>query len=71
MALRYPDKKLWEVEIKIRKIAEFIHAETMPARLIQELDWLIPARKNLEQSINLAAPDYSNNNYEKIGRAHV
>jgi len=66
MDIRYPDKKLWEVEIKNRKIAAFMHAETMPARLIQELDWLIPARKNLEQSINLAAPDYSNNNYESI-----
>jgi hypothetical protein len=66
MAVRYPDKKLWEVEIKIRKIAEFIHAEKMPAQLTQELDWIIPARKNLEQSVNIAAPEYSINNYESI-----
>jgi hypothetical protein len=66
MAVRYPDKKLWEIEIKIRKIAEFIHAEKMPAQLTQELDWIIPARKNLEQSVNIAAPEYSINNYESI-----
>ena len=63
---RYPNKKLWEVEIKNKKIADFIHAENMPAQLTQELDWLIPARKNLEQNINIAAPDYSINNYESI-----
>jgi hypothetical protein len=66
MAVRYPGKKLWEVEIKIRKIAEFIHVDKMPAQLIGELDWIAPARKNNEQSVNLPAPEYSINNYESI-----
>ena len=64
--IRYPGKKLWEIELRNRKLAAFFHIEKMPAKRIQELEWLIPARLNLEQSINLAAPEYSINNYEGI-----
>jgi hypothetical protein len=66
MKLRYPGKKLWELSLKNRKVANFFHADKLPAELIQETEWLIPARNNLEQSINLAAPEYSINNYETV-----
>ena len=38
----------------------------MPVQRIQELDWIVPARNNLEQKINLAAPEFTFNNYESI-----
>lgn len=63
MNAQYPDKKLWEVYMKKRKQARFFHIENMPVQRIQELEWLIPARTNLEQPINLAAPDYTEMNY--------
>ena len=63
---RYPGKKLWELSIRNRKIAEFFHITKMPVQRIQELEWLIPARSNLEQKINLSATDYSYDNYESI-----
>ena len=66
MDVRYPDKKLWETEIKNRKIAHLLHAENMPEQIVHEMEWLIPARRNQEQSINLAAPEYSNSNYGSI-----
>jgi hypothetical protein len=60
---RYPGKKLWEIYYKNRKMAELFHIIEMPVQRMQELDWLIQARRNLEQPINLAAPDYSQENY--------
>jgi hypothetical protein len=63
---RYPEKKLWELSIKNKKIAAFFHINDMPVQRIQELEWLIPARRNLEQSINLSATEYSYDNYESI-----
>ena len=63
---RYPGKKLWEIDLKNRKLAKFFHIEKMPVQRIQELEWLVPARRNSEQPINLAAPDYSNDNYGSI-----
>jgi hypothetical protein len=60
---RYPGKKLWEVYLKKKKQAKFFHIENMPAQRMQELEWLVPARNNLEQPINLAAPDFSTMNY--------
>src|ERR1035437_774481 len=63
---RYPEKKLWELSIKNKKIAAFFHINDMPVQRIQELEWLIPARRNLEQSINLTATEYSYDNYESI-----
>jgi Peptidase family M1 domain len=64
MEARYPDKKLWEIDLKNRKIAEFFKIDKMPVQRIQELDWIIPARNNLEQKINLPAPEFTFNNYE-------
>jgi hypothetical protein len=66
MDVRYPGKKLWEIEVQNKKLAKFLHINKMPVQRIQELEWLIPARSNLEQKINLAAPEFSNSNYESI-----
>jgi len=60
---RYPGKKLWEVYLKNKKQARFFHVEQMPVQRMQELEWLMSARTNLEQPINLPAPDYSTINY--------
>lgn len=62
MAEMYPGKKLWEVVLRNKKIAKFISGE-IPIERIQENDWLVPARTNLEQPINLPAPKYSSSNY--------
>jgi len=66
MNVRYPGKKLWEISFKNRKVAKFFNVEKMPVQLIQEFEWLVPARSNLEQPVNLAAPDYSYDNYGSI-----
>jgi hypothetical protein len=63
---KYPGKKLWEIGFKNRKLAKFFHIDEMPVQRIQELEWLVPARRNLEQPINLAATDYNNDNYGSI-----
>jgi hypothetical protein len=63
---KYPGKKLWEIYFKNRKLAEFLHINEMPVQRMQELEWLIQARMNLEQPANLAAPDYSEVNYSTI-----
>ena len=63
---RYPRKKLWEISFNNWKMAKFFHIEDMPVQRIQELQWLVPARNNLEQPVNLAATDYSFDNYGSI-----
>ena len=63
---KYPEKKLWEVGFKNMKLAKFFHIDKMPVQRIQELEWLVPARRNLEQPVNLAATDYSYDNYGSI-----
>ena len=64
--LRYPGKKMWELNIKNRKIAKLFGALDMPVQIIQELGWTIPARSNLEQNINLEADQYDPDNYGSI-----
>jgi hypothetical protein len=64
--VRYPGKKLWEIDLKSIKLARFFRIENMPVERIQELDWLVPARSNFEQPGNLAAPDYNYINYGSI-----
>jgi hypothetical protein len=66
MKNRYPGKKLWEVYFNKPKIARFLHIDKMPVERMTELDWLVQARQNLEQPINLPAPDYSFANYGTI-----
>jgi hypothetical protein len=63
---KYPEKKLWEIGFRNRKLAKFFHIDEMPVQRIQELEWLVPARNNLEQPANLAATDYSYDNYGSI-----
>jgi phenolic acid decarboxylase len=63
---RYPGKKLWEIDFKNWKLAKFFHIEEMPVQRIRELEWLVPARRNSEQPVNLAAPDYNYANYGSI-----
>jgi hypothetical protein len=60
---RYPGKKLWEVYFKNKKLAKFLCIYEMPVARMQELDWLVQARNNLEQPIDLEAPDFSPVNY--------
>ena len=66
MNMRYPGKKLWEISIRNRKIATFLHINDMPVQRIQELEWLISARTNSEQSLDLAATDYGYDNYGSL-----
>ena len=60
---QYPQKKLWETNVRNLKLARFFHIDQMPVRQMRELEWLAQARDNLEQSINLPADDYSTLNY--------
>jgi len=60
---KYPGKKLWEVYLKNRKLAEFIHIDKTPIQRMQEMEWLFQARNNLEQPINLSATEYTDLNY--------
>ena len=64
--VRYPGKKLWEITMKNRKMAKFFQIEKMPVQRAQELVWLVPARKNSEQPVNLASYEYSYDNYTGI-----
>ena len=63
MEARYPGKKLWELEFSNYKLAKFFQIDKMPVERIQELQWLVPARRNLEQPLNLPAVEYSYDNY--------
>src|SRR4030042_1039155 len=61
---KYPEKKLWEIGFRNKKLAKCFHNDEIPVQRIQELEWLVPARRNLERPINLAAADY---NYDNLG----
>ena len=63
---KYPGKKLWENSFRNIKVAKFFHIDEIPIQRIQELEWLIPARRNLEQPLNLAATDYGYGNYGSL-----
>jgi hypothetical protein len=63
---RYPDKKLWEAGFKNQKLAQFFKIDEIPVQRIQEMEWLVSAGKNIEQPVNLAAVDYSFENYGSI-----
>lgn len=59
----YPERKLWENNLKKLKLAKFFHIDQMPAKLMQEIGWLSQARDNLEQPVNLPADEYNTLNY--------
>ena len=63
---KYPGRKLWESYFSNFKLVKFLHIREMPAQRITEIEWLMQARQNLEQPLNLAAPDYSYTNYGTI-----
>jgi hypothetical protein len=63
MAKQYPDKKLWEITLRNRKLAKIFHSDKIPADRIDEISWIVPARLNQEQILNLSAPDYTFDNY--------
>ena len=60
---RYPDKKLWESFLKKQKQAKFFHIDKIPVERMMELEWLVSARSNLEQPVNLSSTDYNVINY--------
>ena len=66
MNKNYPDKKLWEVHFKNRKLAKFFHIDNMPVERMQEIGWLIQSRANIEQPINLTSAEYSVANYNMM-----
>ena len=66
MEEKYPEKKLWEVVFGNRKLARLFHITEMPVQRMQEIEWLVPARRNLEQPVILPATDYSIENYSSI-----
>jgi hypothetical protein len=63
MDYRYPEKKLWELVFRNRKLARIFQIEDIPAQRMQEFEWLIPSRENTGQPINLEAPAYTYDNY--------
>ncbi|WP_372948614.1 M1 family metallopeptidase [Mariniphaga sp.] len=63
MKEKYPLKKLWQVYFKNWKLASFLNIDHLPVEHMQELEWLVQARNNLEQPINLPATGYSDLNY--------
>jgi hypothetical protein len=60
---QYPLKKLWQVYFKNWKMARFLNIDQLPAERMQELEWQVQARNNLEQPMNLPATGYSDSNY--------
>jgi hypothetical protein len=63
---KYPGKKLWELGFRNRKLARFFKIDEIPVQRIQEMEWLVQARRNQELPINLAATDYDFDNYGSI-----
>jgi hypothetical protein len=66
MDLYYPGKKMWEMIFRKEKTARFFGLEEFPEGRLSEIGWLIPARNNLEQPLNLDAHEYSPGNYGDI-----
>ncbi|MFW6327399.1 MAG: M1 family metallopeptidase [Bacteroidota bacterium] len=66
MKEKYPLKKLWQIYFKNWELARFFNIDHLPVERMQELEWLIQARSNLEQPINLPAAEYSDFNHSAI-----
>jgi hypothetical protein len=62
----YPGIKLWEVYLRNIRMAKFLHLDKLPADRMPEIEWLVQARKNLEQPSTLSAPEYTETNYSNI-----
>jgi hypothetical protein len=63
MKEKYPLKKLWQIYFKNWKLARFLNIDHLPVERMQELEWLVQARNNLEQPMDLPATEYSDLNY--------
>lgn len=63
MKEKYPLKKLWQVYFKNWKLARLLNIDHLPVGRMQELEWLVQARNNLEQPVNLPATWYNDLNY--------
>lgn len=63
---KYPRKKLWEAYFENIKVANFMKIEEMPVQRINELEWLVQARNNQEQPLNLPAAEYTEANYGQM-----
>ena len=63
MEQRFPGRKLWEFYPRMKKPAAFFCVDEIPVQRKEETEWLIRARNNSEQPINLAAPGYSRIDY--------
>lgn len=63
---RHPEVKLWEV-LKIKSnFARIFRLKDLPVERMYEIDWLVQARNNTEQAINLPAADFTETNYYNI-----
>ncbi|MDR3652598.1 MAG: M1 family metallopeptidase [Paludibacter sp.] len=62
----YPDKKLWEDYVPKLSQAKFFHIDKIPMERKTELEWLILARQNLDQPVNLTSTDYDATSYTLI-----
>lgn len=62
----YPGIKMWEVYFKNKKMARFLDIDKLPADRMPEMEWLVEARKNLEQPATLPAPEFTEVNYSNI-----
>jgi len=63
MKEKYPLKKLWQIYFRNWKLARILTIDQLPVERMQELEWLVQARSNLEQPVNLPADEYSDSNY--------
>ncbi|HEX2974745.1 MAG TPA: M1 family metallopeptidase [Bacteroidales bacterium] len=62
----YPGMKMWEVYFSNPKLAKLFNIDKLPVSRMEELEWLVSARNNLEQPANLPAYEYSETNYSNI-----
>lgn len=63
MKEKYPLKKLWQVYFKNWELARLLNIDHLPVERMVEMEWLVQARNNLEQPINLPATGYNDLNY--------
>lgn len=62
----YPGKKLWELYFHNNKLPKIFGIHKMPVERSTEIEWLIPARDNIEQPLNLSSEEYTSANYSSM-----
>lgn len=63
MNLYHHGKKMWELYFKNPRTARFLKIDKLPVQSLSEIQWLISARDNLEQPLDLPAGEYTDRNY--------